>query len=599
MERQFGCLRRRYAAAMLEADRRAPPTLAASWLRVRPMLRSPALPWVALACLVVLCGAFLYHETRGTAMWFDEWIWVVHRRGGSLATFLDPYNEHLSLVPIAIYKLLFATAGIRDYVPYRVMIIAAHLGCCVLLFIYARRRVGAFLAVVGAGLLVLFGPGWQNIIWPFQIAWLISLAAGLGALILLERGERTGDVAASLLLAVAIASSSIGVPFALGAAVELAFVRRHLREAWIVAAPLVLYGLWWIGYQNATFVRHDLVLAPSFAVNAAGAALAALAGLGGSTSFDQPGTLLTWGPMLLLGALALAALRLARLRRLEARVAALATVALSFWLLTAVSRATITQPYSSRYLYVSAFLIIVLAVELSRGTVPGWRTKALVGFAAAGAIVSNFGAMRDAARLLRAAAKFTTADLGALEIGRPLVRRDYISDGLPGYPFVILTAGGYFEAARSLGTPAAGPSTITGGPEGARMVADEQLIHIHGIRLQPANGALRLGAAPPVDAVGGGSATRQGACVVFKPASFSPVGATVQIQLPVPSAGLTVRAGAAATTVGVRRFAEQFQTVGTLAPGAGATLRIAPDLAAAPWHLQLIAAGGGVVCGLS
>ena len=35
------------------------------------------------------------------------------RRGGSLSTYLRPHNGHFSLVPLAIYKLLFATTGIR------------------------------------------------------------------------------------------------------------------------------------------------------------------------------------------------------------------------------------------------------------------------------------------------------------------------------------------------------------------------------------------------------------------------------------------------------------------------------------------------------
>ena len=168
----------------------------------------------ALGGALLLTGALLFYITRHTTFWFDEWLWVVHRRGNSLSTYLDPYNEHLSLVPIAIYKLLFATAGIRDYVPYRVLVIAGHLGCCGLLFVYARRRVGAFLALVAAALILVLGPGWQNILWPFQIAWLMSLAAGVGALMLLERADRPGDLSALLLLLLAIASSSIGVPFA-------------------------------------------------------------------------------------------------------------------------------------------------------------------------------------------------------------------------------------------------------------------------------------------------------------------------------------------------------------------------------------------------
>ena len=39
------------------------------------------------------------------------------RRGSSLGTFLEPHNGHFSLVPIVLYKVLFATAGLDDYAP--------------------------------------------------------------------------------------------------------------------------------------------------------------------------------------------------------------------------------------------------------------------------------------------------------------------------------------------------------------------------------------------------------------------------------------------------------------------------------------------------
>ena len=130
------------------------------------------------------------------------------------------------------------------------------------------------------------------------------------------------------------------------------------------------------------------------------------------------------------------------------------------------------------------------------------------------------------------------------------------------------------------------------------MVADEQLTHIHAIAPQAATGTLPLGAPPAVDAVAGGSVSHRGACLLFKPASFSPMGSNAQLQLTIPPAGVMLRPGAAGATVGVRRFAQQFQTIRTVVAGGRATLRIAADLAAQPWHVQVTAVGGAVVCGL-
>src|SRR6186997_1258495 len=78
-----------------------------------------ALAWVALVAMMVVAGALFLYETRATATWFDEWEWVLGRRGDDVGTFLRPHNGHLSLVPIAIYRVLFATAGLEHYGPYR------------------------------------------------------------------------------------------------------------------------------------------------------------------------------------------------------------------------------------------------------------------------------------------------------------------------------------------------------------------------------------------------------------------------------------------------------------------------------------------------
>ena len=232
---------------------------------------------------------------------------------------LAPHNGHLSLVPVALYKLLFATAGLEDYTPYRVMVVAAHLACVALLFAYARRRVGDPAALGAAVLLLVLGPAWQNILWPFQVGSLVSLAAGIGALLALDRGDRRGDLAAAALLALALASSGLGVVIALGIAVELLVARRR-TAVWIAAAPLGLYAIWWIGYQDTDFIRHNVVLAPRFAADAAAGAMAALTGLTGPVTSDD-GATLAWGRPLAVAAAALIAWRVSGLRPVPPRVA--------------------------------------------------------------------------------------------------------------------------------------------------------------------------------------------------------------------------------------------------------------------------------------
>jgi hypothetical protein len=118
-----------------------------------------------------------------------------------------------------------------------------------------------------------------------------------------------------------------------------------------VAAPLALYGLWWLPYQDAPF-SGTLKDMPGVVPNSAAASISALAGLGGETVPGEPGTLLTWGrPLAILAALVFV-WRVVRPGRIPPRVLALLTVLLWFWIATELSRGDLSTPYESRYLYV-------------------------------------------------------------------------------------------------------------------------------------------------------------------------------------------------------------------------------------------------------
>ena len=138
---------------------------------------------VALGLLLIAGAALLVYETRGTIFWADEWEWILQRRGGSVDSLLQPHNQHFVLIPVVLYKLLFAIVGLRHYGPYRGLLVAMELVCVSLIFVYARRRVGGFYALLATALILLFGPAWQDILWPFQSAWILAVLAGVGALL--------------------------------------------------------------------------------------------------------------------------------------------------------------------------------------------------------------------------------------------------------------------------------------------------------------------------------------------------------------------------------------------------------------------------------
>src|SRR5204863_7192235 len=157
----------------------------------------------------------------------------------------EPHNEHFSLVPVIVYKILFATAGLDHYAPYQVVALVLHLTIATLVFVWVRRRAGDVLALAGATLLLFLGAGFEDVLWPFQIGFLFALASGLGAFLLLERDTRVGDVAAMILLGVSLASASLGIPIAFGAGAYLLVRPAQRGRLWVVLVPLVLYGIWY------------------------------------------------------------------------------------------------------------------------------------------------------------------------------------------------------------------------------------------------------------------------------------------------------------------------------------------------------------------
>jgi len=556
--------------------------------------------WIALAALLLGAAAFFWHETRGTTLWFDEWEWALYRRGDDLGTFLEPHNEHLSLVPIAVYRLLFATAGLTDYAPFRALVIGGHVACVVLVYVYASRRVGGLAALLAAVPILFLGPAWQNFLWPFQIAWLISIAAGVGALLALDRRDRRGDAAACALLALAIASSGLGIPIAAGVAVELLWARRRPRDAWIVVAPLAVYASWWLVYQESDFARHGVVLAPGFAADSAAAALSALAGLAGSTIAAERETL-GWGRPLAVLAAGIVIWRLAALRPVAPRVLALLAILLSFWLLTGLRRAGISSPDEGRYLYVGGLFLVLLAVELARGVaLPRWAA-ALLACAVALSVVANIGDVRDGGRYLRSQAPSARAELAALELARPLVQPAYVVSGFPGHPLIRVRAGAYFEAAGAYGSPAASAGELAAAPEGARLLADAELARIHAAALAPVASGRPGGAAPAVDSASGGRTSADAACVRFRPAGARAAGVGSELAFTLPAAGVLLRAHGGPATVALRRFADGFpaQPLGTIGAGGSATLRIEPDLADRPWHVRVASERPVAACGVA
>ncbi|MBV9916724.1 MAG: hypothetical protein JO153_09500 [Solirubrobacterales bacterium] len=547
---------------------------------------------LALGLTVLASGLLLYHLTRGSSFWGDDWAWITTRRANTVHNFLSPYDGHLSVLPLAIYRLMFAVFGINSYAPYRALVIALSLAIGLLVFEYARHRVSQFLAMLVAALVLFVGPGWQDTMWTFQIGWELALGLGMGALIMLDRRTLGADIAACALTFGSICSTSFGVAFAVGIAVDVALTRRRWRDAWIPGIPLALYAVWALHYHPTGINWSEITLVPSNLAQTFAGGLAGIVGLSGATPLDPVGTNLTYGTPLL-AVLAVVSVRSVVTRRFSVRAGTLLVVLIVFSALTTLGRAFET-PLVSRYIYPDCVLIALYGVELARGARIAHVVQVCLAALAVIAVIANIGILRAGGGYLRMVGASTNADVAVLNLGRGSIPSGYIATQLPDYPYVAITAGSMFAAEDALGTPADSNQQLARVPATARAVADNELIGERAIVLSPGISPAAAGGAPPsVSSITEGFVTRSGACARFKPASVLRPGAVSSVALTLRPGAIRLIAGSAPVTLAVRRFGPTAATLGTVGPGRSAVVLVRRDSAGDPWQLEL--RGGAAV----
>jgi hypothetical protein len=248
-----------------------PPPLAAS----RGPLAGLAIAVAASAALLLVLGSNL-------TFFREDWELLITRQDWTTDSFLRPFLEHIVLAPTGIYKLLVAVFGIESALPFRVVSTAAFSLSVVLLFFWLRRRVGGWPALLGAVAIAFLGAAYEDLLWPFQIGYFGSVAAGLGMLLVLDRDDRRGDALACALLVVSLSFSSLGIAFAAGALADVVLGGRpRARRLPLVLVPLVLFALWWAvwGQQaDSALSAANLVEAPRYVFEAIGAGVAARPG---------------------------------------------------------------------------------------------------------------------------------------------------------------------------------------------------------------------------------------------------------------------------------------------------------------------------------
>lgn len=507
----------------------------------------------------------------------DDWMLLVKRQGWTLDYFFHPFHGNIVAAPGLVYKLMREVFGMGSATPYYCVAIGTFVASAVLLFLFARRRVGEWPALIGAVLVLFLGAAFEDLFFAFQIGYFASVAAGLGMLLALDREDDVGDRIACALAVVSLAFSSVGIAFVAGAAVDVALGRRpRLKRAYVALLPISLYVLWWAGWghQAETHISIDNALAtPEFVFEAAAAGIVSLLGLatGDGSEPDQPH--LIWGKLLLVGLVIGLVARVARERRLSKGLAVALALGLAFWGIAGLNAEESRLPTSSRYQYPSAVFLLLIGAELLRGLrIP----RAAAAVAAAVTVWAIAGGVSLAEREHRERwvpyADALRSRLTAVEIagqrGDPTFEVAFPPD-------IRAPARAYLTAVEDYGSPALNEAELEAMPGPERGSADliiAQMLGFALVSVDPAERVLQC-------------ETRQASAEGYSGVTLLRGGFR-----------LTNRS-AAEVEVLLSRFADEHSVVlGTLAPGQSTALEIPVDGSDRPWNLGLKGEGPVRLC---
>lgn len=379
--------------------------------------------------MTVAAGLTLW-LARGTTFNVDQIRFVLETPDRQAVDMLVPQNGHLVATTRALYKGILEGFG-AGYLPFRIVHVVALVVATALLYLLIKRRIGAAPALAAALVLLFFGSDWPHVGTALGFTVLTSLAAGLGALLSLERGDARGDAMACALVLVSVATFSVGLAFLVGVAVSVMLQPRWHARAWVFAIPLVLYVAWWLwapsdGSSTPQSVElSSLFDAPDWIFRSLSAVSVSLVGLSYNFS-QQPIREIALGPGPVLAALMIVAVawRLARGRVPPTLWAALAMV-LSYWILASLAEASYRFPAKPQYMFPGAVLVlVVVSAAASR-----WRARrtaliALIAVTTLG-IAGNAALLYNGAASNRDTSSIARAQFAALDLARGNVAPDY------------------------------------------------------------------------------------------------------------------------------------------------------------------------------
>jgi hypothetical protein len=202
----------------------------------------------------VLAGSLVVLYLVGRHQFFirDDWAFIFSRerlhQGRGLDDMLFVAQDgHWMTGPILIFRGLHAMFGTGSYWPYLLSAMVCHLGIAVMIRkLSLRVGVTPWTATILGAMFIVFGSGWENVVFAIQLTYNLSLLGFLVHLSLIDhdgppdRRDALGAVAGLI----AVSSSGFG-PFFLVGTLMFAVIRRRWIPGVIAVLPMGLASAWW------------------------------------------------------------------------------------------------------------------------------------------------------------------------------------------------------------------------------------------------------------------------------------------------------------------------------------------------------------------
>jgi hypothetical protein len=530
-----------------------------------------------LVILFCLSAALLLFLRANIGFFLDDWYLVLLRDGP--ADWLLPHNEHIIVLPAAIYELSLSVFGM-DAFPLHLVALTLFLVSVFLLFLWLRPLVGEPVSVLGCAVVLFLGAATGDLIFAFQTGFFGSVAGGLGALVLLRRRSTGADAVACLLLVLSTLFSTLMAPFLAAALVELLYrdsgrpdPAGMLRKSWIVAVPVLVYLAWYAGWNQEGSQQASIenaLKAPLYVLSALGFSAASLTGafplrgLVDSFIWALPGIAVAVGFILILR------------RRGSVPPAFLVglSAGLAFWLLCALNYTEARDFYTSRYQYPSVIFLLMMLAGAFSGLRPDAKQLRWLSGLTVIAVALNLATLIYAFNnVYKPYEEKNLVNLAAIDLAWDTVDRDFlVSIGTDDEGKI--SAGSYKDAVGRYGRPDLSEEDLTSASSENREKLDQLLVLGLPVEILPA------------------SAVRKKASSCQEVEADPTASVTVPVDFPLlfirPDEDVLIYLG---------RFADGAKAVAWPAAGGRATgYRIPPDRSDLPWRIGFRGEGTVKVC---